>query len=84
MITVWDEEDMQKIKDKKWKYIIVSALDDTDEHNGMRQVHRHVFVQDYNNNPRLATKTAHWEIPHHIIGCVNYCKEKGTPHLEEG
>lgn len=82
-ITVWDQEDLDKIVKKRWKYIIVSALDHTQgEHEGAQQEHVHIFAQDYSNNPRLATKTAHWEIPEHINACVDYCRSKGTPTLE--
>lgn len=84
-ITVWDQEDLDKILRKKWKYIIVSALDHTaGEHDGAQEEHVHIFAQDHSNNPRLATKTAHWEIPEHINGCVDYCRSKGTPILESG
>lgn len=85
MITVWDQEDLDKIMDKVWQYIIVSALDRTEEeHNGIRRIHRHVFVQSKTNVPRLATKSAHWEPAKSVDGSIRYCRDKGEPLKEEG
>lgn len=64
--------------DKVWQYIIVSALDNTEEeHNGVRRIHRHVFVQSKTNVPRLATKSAHWEPAKDVNGSIRYCRDKG-------
>lgn len=30
------------------------------------------------------TKNAHWEIPNHISGAVEYCRDKGEPTYEQG
>lgn len=70
---------------KEWQYIIVSALDNTsEEHNGIRRIHRHVFVQSKNPCTRLATKSAHWEFAHNVDGSIRYCRDKGEPLLEQG
>lgn len=83
--TIWEQSDIEYVKNLKSTYLLISALDQTEEeHAGIRRDHWHVFIQFASNRNRPNTRNAHWEIPNHIKGCIDYCKAKGEPSFERG
>lgn len=78
--TVWLEEDIEYIKAIPTTFTIISANDFTEE----EQLHWHVLIRFTNQRVRPPTKTAHWEIPEHVSGALNYILEKGEPSYQSG
>lgn len=78
--TVWLEEDIELLKAQKTTFTIISADDFTEE----EQLHWHCLLKYENQRVRPPTKSAHWEIPEHLFGALNYIMEKGTPKWETG
>ena len=78
--TVWLENDINYIKSLKYKYLLISDTDFTEE----EQEHYHVLIQFDNPRRRPGTQTAHWEKPIDLIKSRDYCLEKGPEFFEDG
>lgn len=80
--TVWNEQELEKIKDRPHNFLIISA----DDHTQDGQLHWHVLLQ--NKCPvylkSIRSGTAHWEVPKHIKGALDYITRKGNPKFQEG
>lgn len=80
MGTVWEDEDINYVKNLSYKYILISDLDHTEE----GQEHRHVFIQFRDARSRPNTHNAHWEKVIDISGAIKYCMDKGPEYYEDG
>lgn len=78
--TIWLDEDITYVQGLKYKYIIISDLDHTEE----EQEHRHCLIEFNNPRRRPATQTAHWEKPVDIVRSRQYCIDKGPEFYENG
>nr|WDW25884.1 MAG: replication-associated protein [Cressdnaviricota sp.] len=80
MGTIWIPEDLDNLKNMRYKYLIISDEDHTQE----GQLHWHVVIQFKNARvrPRMINSNSHWESPRSIVEAINYCKQKG-PNFQE-
>lgn len=78
--TIWIDRDLEKVRNCKTVYTLISDLDKTEE----GQEHWHCLLLFKNNNYHPNTETAHWEIPSSVFSAQKYCLDKGPLYYQTG